>query len=281
MSNGYIKLYRSLQNHSVICPKRTFSPFEAWVDLLYEAAWEDHDFMYCKTKKVTILRGEVPHSERTLAKRWQWSLSTVCRFLALLKSETMVKRIEKQGLNLLSIVNYDLYQGDDSKPETPNYEKVKRSRNARETLVKQTEEGKEGKEGKETNNTPSECPIGGGHVAASELVMRWNTLATELGLRCVQQISEKRRKAITARKKDGMLEKLEEIFSHIRGSKFLRGANDRGWTADFDFVFCSSENWVKILEGKYDDRTDENHGRGLAETASGTAAAGGKFAGRD
>ena len=36
-------------------------------------------------------------------------------------------------------------------------------------------------------------------------------------------------------------------------SSFLRGDNDKGWQADFDF-FVQKSSWQKILEGKYKDK---------------------------
>jgi hypothetical protein len=43
------------------------------------------------------------------------------------------------------------------------------------------------------------------------------------------------------------------VLSKVEASQFLRGENDRGWRADFDFVL-SEANFTKITEGKYDRR---------------------------
>lgn len=48
---------------------------------------------------------------------------------------------------------------------------------------------------------------------------------------------------------------LQEVFDKCEASHFMRGDNKRGWKADFDWIFANSINWVKILEGKYDNRT--------------------------
>lgn len=37
----------------------------------------------------------------------------------------------------------------------------------------------------------------------------------------------------------------------------MQGDNQRGWRVDFDFVFCSAINYLKIMEGKYDDKKEE------------------------
>jgi hypothetical protein len=44
------------------------------------------------------------------------------------------------------------------------------------------------------------------------------------------------------------------FFNRVGWSKFLRGENDRGWTARFDWVL-KAENFTKILEGQYDDKS--------------------------
>jgi hypothetical protein len=43
----------------------------------------------------------------------------------------------------------------------------------------------------------------------------------------------------------------------VISSPFLRGENDKGWRADFDWVL-NPNNLAKIVEGKYDDRKNPN-----------------------
>jgi hypothetical protein len=51
------------------------------------------------------------------------------------------------------------------------------------------------------------------------------------------------------------LEVVKTIFEKMQESKFLRGDNKRGWKASFDWVFENQKNWVKIIEGTYDEKT--------------------------
>ena len=44
------------------------------------------------------------------------------------------------------------------------------------------------------------------------------------------------------------------IFEKMQHSDFCNGVNDKGWKIDFDFVVANEENWIKIYEGKYDNR---------------------------
>lgn len=48
-------------------------------------------------------------------------------------------------------------------------------------------------------------------------------------------------------------EKFKEICKIANASSFLRGENDSGWKADFDFII-RVEKATAILEGKYKNR---------------------------
>ena len=51
------------------------------------------------------------------------------------------------------------------------------------------------------------------------------------------------------------VEKLKTVFEKAENSDFLKGVNERDWVATFDWIF---ENWQKILEGKYDNKSKTN-----------------------
>lgn len=46
---------------------------------------------------------------------------------------------------------------------------------------------------------------------------------------------------------------LGNVFKKMQESKFLRGDNRSGWKATFDWVFENGKNWVKVIEGNYDN----------------------------
>lgn len=48
------------------------------------------------------------------------------------------------------------------------------------------------------------------------------------------------------------LEQIKTVFEKAEASMFMKGANKRNWTADFDWLL-NDANIVKILEGKYDN----------------------------
>ena len=66
-------------------------------------------------------------------------------------------------------------------------------------------------------------------------------------------LSDARKKALRARLKVYTLDDFQNVFSKAEASSFLKGANERNWSANFDWMIKDS-NMAKILDGNYDDR---------------------------
>jgi hypothetical protein len=73
-----------------------------------------------------------------------------------------------------------------------------------------------------------------------------------LDLKKIIKLTPFRASEITKRMRERLFD-VYAIFDAIEKSKFLLGDNPKGWKVDFDFVFCSQQNYVKILEGNYED----------------------------
>lgn len=70
----------------------------------------------------------------------------------------------------------------------------------------------------------------------------------------IKTIDGNRKKAVSARWRTyKSLDKFEEMFTLAESSSFLKGENDRNWSADFDWMMKAT-NFSKILEGKYVNR---------------------------
>lgn len=94
-------------------------------------------------------------------------------------------------------------------------------------------------------------PVGESQVPASKIIDHYNEICKNL--LPVKILTEKRRKSINARIREHGLEKVIQMLENASKSSFLAGQNQRGWTADFDWLL-KPEQFVKTLEGKYDDR---------------------------
>lgn len=70
--------------------------------------------------------------------------------------------------------------------------------------------------------------------------------------RCVS-LSEKRKKALSARLKHYSIDDFKTLFDKAERSSFLKGSNNRNWSATFDWLICDA-NMAKVLDGNYDDK---------------------------
>ena len=66
-------------------------------------------------------------------------------------------------------------------------------------------------------------------------------------------ISKQRESHIKARLKNLELSEWEKVFKKMEASDFCCGVNNRGWTASFDWIISNDNNYVKVLEGRYDN----------------------------
>lgn len=69
----------------------------------------------------------------------------------------------------------------------------------------------------------------------------------------VRSLSDARRKAIKARLKTYSLEDFKTVFENAEASSFLKGSNDRNWSANFDWLIAD-KNMAKVLENTYADK---------------------------
>lgn len=86
----------------------------------------------------------------------------------------------------------------------------------------------------------------------------------------VLKLTDKRKMKIRVRFEEMKFnyETLQEVFDKCEASYFMRGDNKRGWKADFDWIFTNSQNWVKVLEGKYDNQPNIYNAHGTAPNLS-------------
>ena len=85
-------------------------------------------------------------------------------------------------------------------------------------------------------------------------------------------LSDNRKKAIRARFNSGYdYDSFTKLFEKAEASDFLKGGNDRNWSADFDWMVKDS-SMAKILDGNYDN--DKAKSKKPSPYASGIAANG-------
>jgi hypothetical protein len=70
----------------------------------------------------------------------------------------------------------------------------------------------------------------------------------------ILQLTGRRKEKILRRLTEmGGIQMLEQVFRKMEASDFLKGNNKAGWKATFDWIFENPDNWVKVVEGNYDN----------------------------
>ena len=84
------------------------------------------------------------------------------------------------------------------------------------------------------------------------VIKKWN----DIGLNTVRNIKGKRLDSLHARIKEYSKDDVLTVIENVKYSDFLKGNNNRNWTADIDWIL-KPNNFIKVLEGNYNK--DKEH----------------------
>src|SRR5210317_576485 len=124
--NGHVRLYRDEIEDDPVGFQKPFTNSEAWQWLKAQGRWENSKTTVMrksgkKTVAVEIGFGDVPHSQRYLAKEWGWDRSRVRRFLDNLEQTGKIHLKQRdpqsdpqktRNPNVISICEFNRYSGD-------------------------------------------------------------------------------------------------------------------------------------------------------------------------
>ena len=88
-------------------------------------------------------------------------------------------------------------------------------------------------------------------ITCKQVVDLFNSICSSYS--SVKALSESRKKAIKARLKQYSLDDFKTLFEKAEASSFLKGGNDRNWSANFDWLIKDA-NMAKVLDGNYDNK---------------------------
>jgi hypothetical protein len=88
-------------------------------------------------------------------------------------------------------------------------------------------------------------------LTKQEVLEAWQERMVPLGFPRIAKMTGQRERMLNARLKDSTLDEWLAAFAAMERSAFLKGENDRGWRADFDFLL-QPKSFTKLLEGAYD-----------------------------
>jgi len=115
-SKGWVRLYRQIEDNELYFLE-PFTKVQAWIDLFLNANHKDN-LLSIRGNIVQIKRGQIGWSELTMAKRWQWSKDKVRRYLRLLKTIQQIKQQKTFIITVITILNYDKFQQDNTADKT-------------------------------------------------------------------------------------------------------------------------------------------------------------------
>ena len=88
----------------------TFTRGQAWVDL-FGLAQHPHGYFRVRGIRVDVKRGQLAHSQLTLATRWKWSRNKVRRYLKELENNKDIVQQNNEVTTVITILRYGFWQG--------------------------------------------------------------------------------------------------------------------------------------------------------------------------
>ncbi len=248
---GWIKIHRDLTDN-VLWGDKPFAKGQAWVDILLLANHKRNEVLIGNQTEI-VERGSFITSEDNLKDRWGWGRKKVRNFLKFLESENMIERDANNKRTAITIVNYTFYQDFDSQKEQQRNSKGTAKEQQKNNVGtakehKQEYKNERMKEYKDTNVSMQ------GNRSVSRIIDAWNQLES-YGIKPVCRINKNslRYRNLMARLREYGEDEVIQTIEKIKKSEFLQGKTGDGrFQVSFDW-FVNPNNFVKILEGKYDE----------------------------
>lgn len=224
-----------------------------WVMLLAMAGkCNDHGKIY--------LTENIPYTPKMLADELDFEENTVQLALQALEQLDMI--VLDDGY--FSITGWEEHQNIEGMGRIREQNRIRKQRQReKERLIAEscvmsrdshaTEEDKDKEEEKDIDKESKE------KVTCEQVVDLYRSICVSYPK--VISLSEARKRAIRARLKMYSMDDFRMLFEKAEASSFLKGANNRNWSATFDWLLKES-NMVKVLEGNYDNKTRSPAGAG-------------------
>lgn len=209
----------------------------------------------CNAGGMIFLTENIPYTPKMLADELDFEENTVSLALNALEQLNMV--VTNNGH--FTIAGWEEYQNIEGMDKIREQNRLRQKRwydkqkelpnakpNASLTQPNATEEDKEIEQ-----EIDKESDIKKESITCQQIVDLYHSICKSFPF--VRSLSESRKKAIKARLNTYTLEEFQTVFENAEASSFLKGRNDRNWTATFDWLIKDS-NMAKVLEGNYADK---------------------------
>lgn len=220
-----------------------------WFKLLALAGKQNNDGVF-------LMSNRIAYTDEMLASIFRRDVNTVRLALNIFQQFGMVEIID----NVITIPNWGKHQSLDAyeKKKLRDRERIARKRAEQKALIAMSpdvspdkspdvafsEEDKEEEKDIDKDNKREKTDF-------QSVVDLFHKICVSYPR--IRSLSEARKKAINARLKNYSIDDFKTVFENAEASSFLKGSNDRNWTANFDWLIAD-KNMAKVLEGNYADK---------------------------
>ena len=202
-----------------------------------------------------FMMGRIAYTDKMLATIFRMKETTVAMALRTFEEFGMVEIVD----GVITIPNWNKHQSLDAyekrKERDRIYQATKRA--AQRALIEKSSDASSDKSSdvgalEEDKEEDKELDIEKEEkVSCQQIVDLYNSICKSFP--SVRSLSDARRKAIKARLNTYTLDDFKTVFENAEASSFLKGSNERNWSANFDWLIKDS-NIAKVLEGNYADK---------------------------
>lgn len=224
-----------------------------WFKLLTFAGKQNNDGVF-------LMSNRIAYTDEMLASIFRRDVNTVRLALKAFENFGMIEIID----NVITIPNWNKHQTLDSyekKKERDRLYQAERRANQRALIEKSSDKSSDSKtiescdivisEEDKEREIEKDIDIKKESVTCKQVVDLFHSICKSFS--SVRSLSDARKKAIKARLNTYSLDDFRTVFENAEASAFLKGSNDRNWTATFDWLIKDA-NMAKVLEGNYADK---------------------------
>lgn len=202
-----------------------------------------------------FMMGRIAYTDKMLATIFRMKETTVTMALQTFQQFGMIEIVD----GVITIPNWNKHQSLDAYEKKKAYDRKYRleQREKQRLLAAQSDDNRTDSRttvvvAEEDIEEEKELDIDKEkRVDCQQIADLYNSICTSFPK--LRSLSDARRKAIKARLNTYSLEDFRTVFENAESSSFLKGSNDRNWTATFDWLIKDT-NMVKVLEGNYADK---------------------------
>lgn len=234
-TEGWIKLHRKLLDNPVTM--KNTDHLAVWIYLLLNASHNEHPALF-RGEKIILKPGQLITGRKSIALALHINESKVERILKSLKSEQQIEQQTSSKNRLISITNWEFYQQSEQQIE----QQVNNKRTTNEQQVNTSKNIKNDK-----NERKDIC---------QNILDLFNKICCSFGR--VKNITKNRVETISDSLKTYSVDDFKKVFEKAEQSDFLKGNNNRNWSASFDWLI-KEDNMAKVLEGKYNRQNKQSN----------------------